>query len=90
MKHYYVITPVYDVVVPVLDYGQGPVESGRDVIEIEAKTRRDAIALGVKAMLNARYGDFADENRFCWCQDARRDGENPYAGVRAEEAEGEG
>lgn len=86
MKRWYVVTPEYGVVVPVLDFGQGPIEYGRDVIEVEAETRRDAIALGVKAMLNARYGDFAYENRFRWCKDARMDGVSPYAGVTAEAA----
>lgn len=84
LKHWYVITPEYGVVVPVLDFGQGPTEYGCDVIEVEAETKRDAIALGVKAMLNARYGDFAYQNRFRWCRDARNDGCSPYAGVRAE------
>jgi hypothetical protein len=74
--------------VPVLDYGTGPTEYGCDVIEITAETKRDAIALGVREMLRAPYGDFArNGSRFKWCRDARNDGYNPYAGVRAERAE---
>lgn len=80
------ITPEYGVVVPVLDFGQGPMEYGCDVIEIEAENARDAIALGVREMLRAPYGngDFIHEGQFSWCRDARADGCSPYAGVRAE------
>ncbi len=74
--NYLVITPEYGDVVPVLDYSQGPIEYGRDVIEVEASSSRDAIALGVKAMLNSR--------EYRYCRDVRQAGENPYSGVFAE------
>lgn len=70
-----VVTPAYDVVVPVLDYGQGPIERECDVVEVDAATARDAITLGVKIMLR---------QRFKWCEDQRSDGCSPFAGVRAE------
>ena len=82
MKHWLVITPVYGEVVPVLDYGQGPMEYGADVIEIEAACARDAVALGVKEMLK---GGRVDEwSSYKWCLGQRDAGESPYAGVRAE------
>jgi len=82
LKHWYVVTPTYDTVVPILDDGTGPIETGADCIEIEATTGRDAIALGVREMLRGgkcdQYG-----SRFRWCIDARNDGCSPYAGVKA-------
>lgn len=81
MRHWYVVTPAFDVVIPVLDDGTGPVETGSDVIEVEAVSARDAIALGVKAMLSgARY---PDGQRYRWVFDQRSDGCCPYAGVKA-------
>lgn len=51
---YYVITPEYGVMIPVTDDGQGPMEYGCDLIEIEATSARDAVALGVQEMLKGR------------------------------------
>lgn len=76
MKRFYVVTPEYGTVVPVLDDGTGPYEYCADVVEIEAESRRDAISLGVKWMLNAGRD-------YQWCEDARSDGVSPYAGVKA-------
>jgi hypothetical protein len=75
-KPYYVVTPEYGEVVPVLDYGQGPTEYGCDVIEVEAPTKRAAVIAGVKAM-RAKPREY---RYFGQC-----DG-NPFAGVRAEPA----
>jgi hypothetical protein len=58
----------------------GPYEPTCDVIEIEAETARDAIALGVVAMLK-------DWRQFQYCRDQRGDDACPYTGVRAEAAE---
>lgn len=80
MTRWYVITPEYAVTVPVTDEGDGPKEYGCDVIEIEAETRRDAIALGVREMLKGRVGGM----RYQWCLDQRGDGLSPYHGVTAE------
>ena len=74
MKRWYVVTPEYGEVVPVLDYGQGPLEYQADVIEIEAETRRDAILIGVKMMRE-------NPSKYHWFRHA--DG-NPFAGVKAE------
>lgn len=76
MDSWLVITPEYGDVVPVLDYGQGPIEYGCDVIEVEAQSKRDAIALGVKAMLKSK--------EYRYCRESRQFGENPYTGVHAE------
>ena len=75
MKRYYIITPEYGEVVPILDYGQGPVEYNCDVVEVEAENKRDAIVLGVKYMRE-------HSSQFHWFRHA--DG-NPFAGVRTEE-----
>ena len=77
MKRWLVVTPEYDTVIPILDDGTGPLEPGADVIEIEAETARDAIALGVREML--RRGD----PPYQWCNDQRGDKLSPYAGVKA-------
>ena len=81
MKRWYVVTPEYGEVIPILDDGTGPMEYGADVIEIEAETARDAVALGVKEMLKGRCGKWGD--RYRWCLDARSDRVSPYAGVKA-------
>ena len=74
LKRWYVITPEYGTVVPVLDWGQGPIEYNCDVIEIQARTKRDALLLGVKEMRRLQYEWFDDPS------------ENPYTGVRVERA----
>jgi hypothetical protein len=77
MLPWYVVTPEYGEVVPVLDDGQGPTEYGCDVIEVEAPSKRAAVIAGVRAMrANPReyryYGGHCEGN--------------PFAGVKAEPA----
>ena len=79
MKLWYVVTPMFSYTEWVCAEG-GPTYDVADVIEVEAETARDAVKLGVKAML-------ADHRRFNYCHDARQDGVCPYTGVRAEPAE---
>jgi hypothetical protein len=86
LKRFYVVTPEYGVVIPVTDEGQGPTEWGCDVIEIEAETRRDAIALGVREMLRGGKGGHGDGMRYEWCLMQRSDGCSPFTGVKAEPA----
>jgi len=43
MPRYYVITPL---AIPVLKFGVGPSEINRDVVEVEAPNKREAIRLG--------------------------------------------
>lgn len=76
MQKYYVVTPgvdYVDVVIP--ETGQGPVYHEREVIEIEAKSKRDAVILGVHKMLRT----FS----YKYCRYQRMDGVCPYTGVRA-------
>ena len=70
---FYVVTPEYGEVVPVTDDGQGPLEYGCDLIEIEALTAADALVLGVKAMKE-------DSAQYHWFQDC----ESPFAGVKVQ------
>jgi hypothetical protein len=79
MARWLVITTEIATVIPVTDEGYGPLEYSRDVIEIEADSRRDAVALGVREML--RLG-------WTYVSDQRADGCSPYTGVRAERVEG--
>jgi hypothetical protein len=71
-RRWRIITPEYGEVVPVTDEGQGPMEYGCDVIEVEAATRRDALVVGVALM--RRHEREYHYFRHC-------DG-NPYVGVR--------
>lgn len=77
LKPWWVVTPEYGERMPVCDDGSGPVEYGRDSIEVEAPTRRAAIIAGVKAM-RANSGRYRYYRGHC-------EG-NPFAGVRAEPA----
>jgi hypothetical protein len=79
VKRWLVITPEVETVVPILDDGSGPTEIGADVIEVEAETRRDAIALGVRLMLRS------GRKQYTYCRDQRSDRCSPFAGVRAVE-----
>ena len=82
MKRWWVVTPEYGVVDPILDDGTGPMEYGADCIKIEAETARDAIAFGVKLMLNNPWKP-KGWVKYKWCKDARSDGVSPYSGVKA-------
>lgn len=84
MKRWCVVTPEYGVLIPITDEGQGPMEYGCDVIEIEAETRRDAIVLGVREMLKGYNGGHGHGQRYEWCLTQRDDGCSPFTGVRAE------
>lgn len=75
MKRWLVLTPEYGEVIPITDDGQGPTEYQRDVVEVEAETKRDAMLMGVRLMRqNPR-----DYHYF-----RHADG-NPFVGVTAEE-----
>lgn len=75
MKLWNVITPEYQEVEPVTDEGQGPTYGYRDVIEIEAETRRDALVMGVTLMR-------AKPREYHWF--SRHVEGNPYVGVQVE------
>lgn len=76
-KRFYVVTPPVGYVDVIVD-GQGPWVEEADVIEIEAATARDAIALGVREMLRSRS--------YNYCREQRSDGASPYTGVKAHPA----
>lgn len=73
-KHWWVYTPTYDVVVPLLDDGTGPSEPTCDAVCVDAPTKRTALVAGVRQLR-------ADGSP--WLQDA----ENPFVGLTAELAE---
>ena len=79
MKHFYVITPEFDYVEPILDDGSGPTYQACDVVEIEAENKKDAVSLGVKYMLSKSPREFP------WVHDQRSDNLCPYTGVKVEE-----
>jgi len=65
MPLWIIVGPEYGTVVPVTDEGQGPMEYGCDVVEIEAETRRDALVLGVRLLRSQPYlQNYPDENPF--------------------------
>jgi len=74
VKPYYVVSPEYSVKEVVLDDGSGPSYPVRDVVEVEANTKREAIIKGVAKMR-------AHPRSFGWLTDC--DG-NPFAGMKAE------
>ena len=78
MKTYYVITPEYGVVIPVLDFGIGPMEYGRDVVTVEAPTKRKALILGYHELKRIPKG---------WITYYRDFDQNPFVGLQVEETE---
>jgi len=82
LKLWMVITPMYPYTEVVTDEGQGPTYDVADVIEIEAETAKDAIALGVKIMLENKWRP-DKYTKYEWCRDQRSDGLCPYTGVKA-------
>jgi len=76
MKTYMIVTPEFEVRIPILDDGTGPWEWNADVIEVEAENKKDAIALGVQLMLKEYW-------KYKYVRDQRSDGCSPYTGVKA-------
>jgi hypothetical protein len=77
VPHYWVVTPEFSYTEPVLDDGSGPTYDVHDVVEVDAPTKREAVRIGVRRMLD-EY-----EFRYGWCQGQRQEGLCPYTGVRA-------
>jgi hypothetical protein len=73
LTRFYVVTPQYE---SGGDYYEPP-EWGADVVEVEARSKREAVTLGVKLMLTGNRREFK------WCRWQRGDGANPFAGVKA-------
>lgn len=75
LKRWMVVGPEYSVVIPVLDTGEGPLEYECDVVEVEAETKRDAIALAIRLFRTHRI-----RHERTWLQ--RYPDENPFVGLR--------
>jgi len=80
MPRYYVITPEFEVVIPILDDGTGPIEPARDVVEVEAPNKREAIRLGYHELKKIHNG---------WINYYRDTDRNPFVGLFAELIEDE-
>lgn len=72
MPRYYVVSPEWGEVVPVTDEGQGPMEYGCDVVEVEATSRADARVLGLKLL----------RERPCYHRWHGYNSDNDFAGLR--------
>jgi hypothetical protein len=76
-KHWIVYTPIFDVTIPVLDYGEGPTEPCRDVVCADAPNRRAAIVEGVRKLRQIDNGYLQRNEGYG----------NPFSGIKAELAE---
>lgn len=71
VRPYWVVSPEYDIRVPVLDFGEGPMEPTCDVMGVLALDENDAKVRAIRAMR---------KNPEChWINDDP--GENPFAGL---------
>ena len=50
LRWWTVVSPEYGTVVPVTDWGEGPLEYGRDVVYVQAEDPREAKLLGFATM----------------------------------------
>lgn len=80
LNPYWVTSPEYGVLIPILDDGSGPIEYGCDVEEVWAPNKRDAIKIAVKKWRTER-GWWSNRN---YVHDRMADGLNPFVGIKAE------
>ena len=73
MPTYLVISPEYGEVVPILDYGVGPMEYASDVIRVDAPNKRAARVLAVRTWRKEKW-----VLKYCEFD------ENPYRGLKVE------
>lgn len=52
---YYVMSPEYETVLPILDDGTGPSEIARDVVKVQAKTKAEAKRSGYAQLKTQRW-----------------------------------
>jgi hypothetical protein len=78
LRDWLVFTPPYAAVAEYIA-GFPRYETAADVVEVRARTRREAITLGGLEMLRLGYR---------WVHDNRSDGVPPWKGLKAELAEG--
>lgn len=79
MRKYIVLTPEFEYTERINELG-GPVYTVRDYVEILAKNKKDAVALGVHYMLTHRY---RDGQRYQYVHDQKASWASPYTGVKA-------
>ena len=79
MRKYLVLTPEFNYTEVINEYG-GPSYDVRDFVEVIAKNKKDAVALGVKYMLTRSYPDGED---YQYVHDQKASDCSPYTGVRA-------
>ncbi len=71
MTKYYVVTPVYTTYYS--PWGLEPPDTGADVVEVEAQTKREAKVLGVRELRRTHSK---------WMQDRYTDGLSPFTGIK--------
>lgn len=76
MPTYWVISPEYGTVIPILDDGTGPTEYACDVIKVDAPSRRAARVLAVRAW--RKEAKWKGQLNYCF------NDENPYKGLKVE------
>jgi len=81
MPTYWVISPEYGEVIPILDDGTGPTEYGCEVIRVEAPNKRAATVMAVRAWRTE--GKWRGGLRYCY------DDECPFTGLKVELDEGQ-
>ena len=87
LRWYEVVSPEYDTVIPVLDYGQGPTEYGADYMLTQAYSAREAIRRAVTHWLGVERPTNLDNGNYC--RSERKSGANPFAGHKATRATSE-
>ena len=75
---YLVISPEYQLLMPILEDGTGPTESTCDVVEVEAQNKRQACILGLRELKKIPRG---------WINWYRDSDSNPFVGLKVEAAE---
>lgn len=83
-KVYMVYGPEYGVVIPLLDFGMGPTEWGRDVVHVFTTTKKRAKVLALRVFRKQYW-----RRRAWWVHDVHEDwwnwGENPFRLMTVEE-----
>jgi len=74
LKPYWVMSPEYEEVIPILDDGTGPIESGRDCVGVLAFDKEHAKVLGVQAMRKSRNCKYIKDDPEC----------SPFTGLQVE------
>ena len=80
MTRYMVVTPEYEVVVPTLDDGSGPMEPTCDVLEVEASNAREAKIMAVREWRRMQHdGRWRQAH---WIADQQSNGASPFTGLQ--------